>query len=675
MEKYTNDLIREQSPYLKQHAHNPVNWLPWSDEAFDLAQKEDKLVLVSVGYSACHWCHVMERESFEDEEVATWMNRYFVCIKVDREERPDVDQVYMAAVQLMTQRGGWPLNCFTLPDGRPVYGGTYFPKEQWIHVLKSLEDTYRKKRDEVLEYAEKLSQGVRQTEHIVEAELIRSFQADKLNEMLDRWKPQFDLEEGGANRAPKFPLPNNYEFLLHYGMYMKDQEVLDHLSMTLDKMMRGGIYDQLGGGFYRYSVDINWKIPHFEKMLYDNAQLLSLYAEAYKLKPNLEYEHLMRQSMDWLKREMQAESGAFYSALDADSEGEEGKFYVWELEELEEMLNPSELELIRSYYEMNRWAHWEDGKYQLLRRVSNEEKATQMGLESKEMMARIREIESRMMQEREKRPRPGLDYKCLTSWNAMMIRACVDVGLVLGEDSYLEMAEKAMDWIREKMWDSEGLSHVETNGVRGGESFLEDYAHVIQASIRMYEADFDLQYLEDAKKLCEQCIELFWSDSSGMFYFTDHQSGLIARKMEINDNVIPSSNSVMCRNLIRLGHYFDETEYLKMAQQQLSNVYDGMDQYGSAYSNWGQALMEVLGELTQIGIGGVFSVEEKKKLGQIYWGSVMFYQVHSKLPLTADKNPDERGLYYCKEGACSLPEENIESFLERFGPRGDVQLN
>jgi uncharacterized protein len=312
---FTNDLIKETSPYLLQHAHNPVNWVAWSKEAFEQAKREDKMVLVSIGYSACHWCHVMEHESFEDEEVATWMNRYFVCIKVDREERPDVDQVYMTAVQLMTQKGGWPLNCFTLPDGKPIYGGTYFQKEHWIQVLKSLEQTFRNKREEVLDYANKLQQGIQQSEWIQVPEAILTFQKEKVDELVLRWSHSFDNREGGSNRAPKFPLPNNYEFLLRYAHTTQDEKIMKHVILTLDKMALGGIYDQLGGGFCRYSVDVLWKVPHFEKMLYDNAQVVSLYAKVYSLTKNQSYKDLIIQTLAWVEREMTTKEGAFYSAL------------------------------------------------------------------------------------------------------------------------------------------------------------------------------------------------------------------------------------------------------------------------------------------------------------------------------------------------------------------------
>jgi uncharacterized protein YyaL (SSP411 family) len=357
-----NDLIHESSLYLQQHAHNPVDWKPWSQQAFEQAKQENKLVLVSIGYSACHWCHVMEHECFENEELAAYMNQHFVCIKVDREERPDIDQIYMTAVQLMTQRGGWPLNCFTLPDGRPIYGGTYFPKDQWMNVLKSLVYTQEKDPERVLEYAAQLEEGVAKSELIAVPSPVEKWSDEKLHEMLVRWSRSFDSLEGGPTKAPKFPLPNNYLFLLEFARYFQDEKVKNHVELTLDKMLQGGIYDQIGGGFARYSVDMLWKVPHFEKMLYDNGQLIQLYSEAYRFFKKDSYKDLVYQTVAWLQREMQDESGAFYSALDADTEGEEGKFYCWSKEELQQLLD-EDFEWVKDYYNVNQRGYWEEEKY------------------------------------------------------------------------------------------------------------------------------------------------------------------------------------------------------------------------------------------------------------------------------------------------------------------------
>lgn len=446
MEKYTNELIHETSPYLLQHAHNPVNWVPWSESVFEQAKAENKLVLISVGYSACHWCHVMEHESFEDEEVAALMNKFFINVKVDREERPDVDQVYMTAVQLMTQQGGWPLNCFTTPDGRPIHGGTYFPKDQWMHILRSLQYTFTNEPGKVEEYAKNVHEGVVASELIDAPQKMEDFSETKLTELVQRWSRSFDRQEGGNSRAPKFPLPSNLEFLLDYGIRTDHESVLKHVELTLDKMAMGGIYDQIGGGFARYSVDMLWKVPHFEKMLYDNGQLLNVYSKAYRALKKPLYKRIVDQTIMWLEREMMDGSGAFYSALDADSEGVEGKFYVWKEDELEEVLG-ADFAWVKDFYEVNQRGYWEEENYILLRTKSDMEFARSQGWSSEEFEQKIKVVNQQLLDHRSHRIRPGLDDKCLTSWNAMTIKGLCEAYKVFGEEEYLLLALKSARWI------------------------------------------------------------------------------------------------------------------------------------------------------------------------------------------------------------------------------------
>ncbi|MCE3296842.1 MAG: hypothetical protein K0R65_2556 [Crocinitomicaceae bacterium] len=671
MNRFTNDLIHESSPYLLQHAHNPVNWVPWSDDAFARAEKENKLVLVSIGYSACHWCHVMEHESFEDEEVATWMNRYFVCIKVDREERPDVDQVYMNAVQLMTQRGGWPLNCFTLPDGRPVYGGTYFPKEHWVQALQSLEYVYRQKPEEVLEYAHRLQQGVQQSELIEKPQPLTDFEESKLEELVLRWSHNFDRREGGGSRAPKFPLPNNYEFLLHYAVTRKEasENILQHVYLTLDKMAFGGIYDQVGGGFCRYSVDVLWKVPHFEKMLYDNAQLVSLYAKAYQQSKNPTYREIVTQTLDWTEREMTTPDGAFYSALDADSEGEEGKFYIWKEQELRSLLG-NDFNWVKDFYNVNQLGYWEEGNYILMRSAHNTDFARKMNWTAEDLKQKIAGINQILLDYRNKRVRPGLDNKCLTSWNAMQLKAYVDAYFALGDETYLLAALKNARWIEKNQLDDElNLFHNYNGGRSSIPGFLEDYAHVISAFIRLYQATFDEHWLEQARHLCDKAISDFQDPESRMFFFTDSSSTLIARKMDLNDNVTPATNSVMCHNLLVLGTYFDNASYLKDARQMLMNVYEGMEQYGSGYSNWAIALMHFLDNLKDISITGKNWKENLREIASAYLpGTLLSGGTQSSLPHLAGKDLSLDCFYICENNTCSLPETKLEKFRESIFP-------
>ena len=665
MEKYTNALIHESSPYLLQHAHNPVNWVSWSDDAFEQAKRQNKMVLVSVGYSACHWCHVMEHECFEDEEVAALMNKFFICIKVDREERPDVDQVYMAAVQLMTQKGGWPLNCFTLADGRPIYGGTYFPKEQWMHILKSLQHTFENDKDKVEEYAEHLHEGIKNSELIKEAKKVELFSEEKLHELVLRWSRNFDTMEGGDSRAPKFPLPNNYEFLLHYGVKYQNEKVLNHVELTLDKMAMGGIYDQVGGGFSRYSVDMLWKVPHFEKMLYDNGQLLSLYSEAYKYFKKPLYKRIVFQTIAWLQNEMLTKDGAFYSALDADSEGDEGKFYCWDKEEMRKVLG-DDFNWVSDFYNLNQRGYWEEEKYIPLRTESDKYFAQKMNWSSEEFEINISRINQKLVDERSHRIRPGTDDKCLTSWNAMAIKGLCTAYSAFGEEEFLHLAIKNARWIVKSQLTNDGkLFRTYKNGKSTIDGFLEDYAHVISAFIGLYEVTFDSEWLEKAIQLTEITVEEFQDEKSKMFFFTSNSTQLIARKMELNDNVLPASNSVMAHNLFRLSHLYYNESYTNIAQQMLANVYDGMEMYGSSYSNWGSLLLNIVNDYYQVSIIGNESQQMSLDLQKNYLPNVLFAGGNDlSIPVLADKKIDnETIIYVCYDGTCLAPSKSIEEVI------------
>ncbi|MFM6946944.1 MAG: thioredoxin domain-containing protein, partial [Flavobacteriales bacterium] len=589
----SNQLSNESSPYLLQHANNPVNWIAWSNDVFELAKAQDKLVLISVGYSACHWCHVMEHECFEDMEVAALMNEHFINVKVDREERPDVDQIYMTAVQLITQKGGWPLNCFTLPDGRPIYGGTYFPKEQWIHVLKSLVYTYQNDRVKTLEYAQQLTAGIKGADLIEKAQGQTNFEQEKLHEMVVRWARSFDTFEGGTNRAPKFPLPNNWLFLMKYATYFDEQKVHKQVTLTLDKMAFGGIYDQIGGGFTRYAVDVLWKVPHFEKMLYDNAQLIELYAKAYAIYQKAHYQEIVFQSFEFLERELLDPCGAYYSALDADSEGEEGKFYCWKEEEIDALFG-EEAALVKSYWNINQLGYWEEGKYIPLKKQDDLAFAKLKGYQLEEWQAKKQKFTDILLSERAKRIRPGLDNKILVSWNAMMAKGLFEAYRVFGEEAFLLRARQILVWIKNTQWQDEQLLRVRTNGVSRIFAFLEDYAHCIEAFSIGYQCTGELDFLYFAQTLTEKVAREFQHPSSLLCYFTGQDTQLISRNMELNDNVIPASNSVMAHAFLTMGHYFQNQEWLNSAKQMLSNLYDGMEAYGSGYSNWGLLLLRFL---------------------------------------------------------------------------------
>ena len=669
--KHTNALINETSPYLLQHAHNPVNWHPWGDDALNKAKAEDKLILVSIGYSACHWCHVMERESFEDSIVAKIMNDNFVCIKVDREERPDIDQIYMNAVQLITKQGGWPLNCFALPDGRPVYGGTYFQKSQWVNVLQSLAKDYDKDKEKFYEYAENLTEGIKNSDLLPLNNLPAQFSKDTLVGMVSKWKTSFDSKEGGPSRAPKFPIPNNYQFLLRYGVLNNDQEVLNHVKLTLDKMAYGGIYDQIGGGFARYSTDILWKAPHFEKMLYDNAQLMNLYAEAYQYYGDDLYKDIVYQTFDFLQREMTTKNGAFYSALDADSEGEEGKFYVWKEEELKSALSESEYNLTEVYYNIGKKALWEYSNNILLRDKTDEQVAKKLDVPVDQVQHAIKAINKKLLKVRTERIRPALDDKTLTSWNALMISGLTKAGQVFSEKKFLNAAIKNANFIVSEQTTKEGnLLHSYKNGISKLDGFLEDYCFVIEAYTDLYQATFEQIWLERAKDLLDISIENFYDTERGMFYFTSkNASGLIARKMELKDNVIPASNSSMAKSLNVLGHYFDKKAYLNMSETMLNNIQPYMSNYGSGYSNWGQLYLNQVFPYYEIAIVGDNAKEKLSELNRTYVANKLLIgsQKSSELPLLENKYVlGDTYIYVCVNKSCQLPVTEVSEAVKQL---------
>lgn len=588
-----NQLGNESSPYLLQHAQNPVHWVAWSADVFERAKAEDKMVLISVGYSACHWCHVMEHECFEDVEVAALMNAHFINIKVDREERPDVDQIYMTAVQLMTQRGGWPLNCFTLPDGRPIYGGTYFPKDQWMHILKSLALTYANDRVKAIDYARQLHEGIQQAELIAAPQEISGFEAERLHELVVRWARSFDTFEGGTNKAPKFPLPNNWLFLLRYAQHFDEAKIEKQVRLTLDKIALGGIYDQVGGGFTRYSVDALWKVPHFEKMLYDNGQLIGLYAKAYASYQTPHYKDVVFQTFDFLERELRSDLGAYFSALDADSEGEEGKFYCWTPNEIDQLFG-AQAERVKRYYHINQTGHWEEGKHIPLRKHTDSAFAKLEGLDLAAWLTQKAQINEALLGERSLRVRPGLDNKLLVSWNAITAKGLLEAYRVFGEDAFLIRALKILSWIKDVQWDGQQLLRVNTNQQKSVAAFLEDYAHTIEALSLAYQCTGQLDFLAFAKTLTEKVAAEFQHPQSKMCYFTAADSTLISRNMDLHDNVIASSNSVMAHAFLTMGFYYQNQEWTTSAQQMLQNIYDGMETYGSGYSNWGLLLFRQL---------------------------------------------------------------------------------
>ena len=676
--RFTNSLISESSPYLLQHAHNPVNWLVWDEKAFVKAKTENKLILVSIGYSACHWCHVMEHESFEDEAIAKMMNDLFVCVKVDREERPDVDQVYMSAVQLMTGRGGWPLNCFILPDGRPLYGGTYFPKQQWTEVLTNLATLWKSDAEKCFQYANELTLGIKQEDKIIIDTTIADFTIETLDQSVEKWKLRFDNSEGGPNRAPKFPLPNNYQFLLRYSFFKNDAIILNHVLLTLDKMANGGIYDQVGGGFARYSTDVLWKVPHFEKMLYDNSSLISLYSEAFQLTKKQLYKDVVFESLGFIARELTAVNGAFYAALDADSEGVEGKYYVWTEEELKIILG-EDFNWFADYYNVNSFGYWEDSNFILLRRDDEKLVADRNSMSVEYLRERNLEVKTILLAQREKRIRPGTDDKIITSWNAMMLKAYSDAYDVFGEKDFLVAALKNASFIRAVQLRSDGglfhtwsarLSLDPTKGKSSINGFLDDYAFTIDALITLYQSTFDEEWLLLSKNLTEYVFKHFSDEHSPMFFYTsDDDPKLITRKIELSDNVIPASNAVMAKNLFYLGHLTGNLAWIEFSASMLRAMKKEIIGYGAGYSNWMMLQLHFVFPFRELAIVGK-SVDKTKELlrkhylpNQIFAGSLGV----SDLPLLQHRYVEGLTLIYiCENQSCQMPMENVADVIKQL---------
>lgn len=669
MHEYTNSLIHSTSPYLQQHAHNPVDWQEWTPEALDRAKKEDKPILVSIGYSSCHWCHVMEKESFEDTTVANIMNAHFINIKVDREERPDVDQVYMDAVQAMGLQGGWPLNVFLTPDQKPFYGGTYFPKKGWTNLLLSINDAFNNNRDKIDESAEAFTQNLR----LKESEKYKfegtdySFKTEEQDSTFQVLAKKFDHKNGGINKSPKFPMPAVWNYLATYYHRSNNKQALEHLIFTLEKIADGGIYDHIGGGFARYSTDASWHIPHFEKMLYDNGQLLSLYATGYKLTQNPKFEGVMRETAEWLGREMLDESGGFYSALDADSEGEEGKFYVWEYEELRQIAG-SNFDWISEYYDVQPDGNWESKN--VLRVVTTKQQLLdKYGLEEEKFEQGISVFKKEALQVRENRERPGLDNKIIAGWNGLALSGLCEAYQATGDDFYLKLAETNASFIRNSLIRNGRLYRFPDKELEG---FMEDYSAVIQSFINYYETTFERAYLELAQELTNRVESAYYDESENLYYFTgDESQSLIARKKEFFDNVIPSSNSIMAWNLVHLGtHFYDDT-LVEKGKSMLAQVKDLIKTEPEYLSKWAALAMELSGPFAEVILVGPDVIEYGESINKNYIPS----KVISGTKTLSDQPPfeyksmleNETTIYVCFNKTCKLPVTTPEKAMDQLG--------
>jgi len=663
-----NHLANSASPYLLQHANNPVNWYPWGAEALEKAKAENKLILVSIGYSACHWCHVMEHESFEDESVAGVMNEYFVCIKVDREERPDVDQIYMSAVQLMSGRGGWPLNCICLPDQRPIYGGTYFRKNDWTSLLFNLADFYKQKPGEAAEYAVRLTEGIQQYESIAFVAEQVDYVKEDIAIVVNNWKKYFDHIEGGMGNAPKFPMPNNWQFLMRYAHLMQDGELAQLVKLTLQKMAFGGIYDHMGGGFARYAVDGVWHVPHFEKMLYDNAQLIGLYAEAHTWNPDTLYEKIVDETIVFSVRELLSPEGGFYSALDADSEGVEGKFYTFTKPEIEAILG-GDADLFCIYYHVTDAGNWHEEETNVFfRKEEDKQLAEKLGIGVEELQQKIESSWQKVFEARSTRIRPGLDNKILASWNGLMLKGLCDAYRAFNKSGIIELALRNANFIVKNLVHHDRINRIYKKNGDETVAFLDDYANVIDGFIALYEVTFDEQWLQHAVELADHAISHYYDLQNGIFFYTaDDDEQLIARKSEIMDGVTPASNSVMARNLKKLGLLFDNEHYNEISAQLLRNIMPHLAKYGSSYSNWAMLLLDEVFGVYEIAITGSEFEQYRNEIEKKYIpNKIMLGGKKGSLPLLQNRFGSTTQIFVCKDKTCGLPAYNVAEALKQI---------
>jgi len=665
-----NRLVDAGSPYLREHADNPVDWYEWGPEALAKAKAENKPLIISIGYASCHWCHVMERESFMDTAVARIMNENFVSIKIDREERPDIDQIYLEAAQLISGNGGWPLNAFALPDGKPFYAGTYFPKDRWTTLLKQVIQVYRDENANVIKQADALTKGIQSNEIIPSSNKTIEVDRKAYEGVFTSWETSFDPKWGGISGAPKFPMPSVGEFLLQYHHLTKNEKALSLATVTMDAMANGGIFDHLGGGFARYSTDAIWHVPHFEKMLYDNAQLVSLYSHGYQVTQNPLYADVIHKTLGFINREMTSPDGGFYSSLNADSEGEEGTFYIWTKAEIAQIIGPKASELFMPYYQITDSGNWEHGKNVLFRKMSKEKLAEMKGLSLEECARLLNDAESLLLKARNQRERPILDDKILLSWNALMLKGYIDAYYALGNSEYLEAAMTNARFIEKNfVRGNGGLWRSVNDGKAGIEAFLDDYALLAKAYISLYQATYDIHWLEQAKLSADYAIANFDNEQSALFFYTSNKAeSLVARKMEVADNVIPASNSVLAEVLYILGEYFADASYVETSKAMLSHITPQIGPNGPYYSNWASLMGLTTSGPYEVAVMGTEALVKSSAIRKNYYPTALFMGGDKEnLPLLENKNVEGRTIIYvCRNKVCKLPEEDVAKAIKQL---------
>jgi uncharacterized protein YyaL (SSP411 family) len=666
---HTNRLINEASPYLLQHAHNPVDWYPWGEEALQKAKAEDKPILVSIGYAACHWCHVMERESFENEETAALMNKYFVNIKIDREERPDLDHVYMDAVQAISGGGGWPLNVFLTPDRKPFYGGTYYPpvrafnRMSWTELLYAIHDMFTQKRNEVEAQSDNLVNHLATSNMLGLQQELKDevFNEDNLVFAADNILKHADTEWGGFGNAPKFPQTFTIQYLLRHYYFTGNEPAVKQALLSLDKMIFGGINDQLGGGFARYSTDAQWLAPHFEKMLYDNALLVSTISEAYQLTQLPHYADAVRNTLAFVERELTAPGGGFFSALDADSEGVEGKFYIWSKAEIDAILG-EDSDLFCQVYDVSERGNWEHTNILWMpahnRLLSDNEQA---------ILARCRE---KLFAERARRVHPLLDDKILLGWNALMITACCKAYAALGDAHFLEMATNAIRFLEEKLQQGDAWLHSWKENKTVHAAFFDDYAYLVQAYTHLQETTGNSQYLLKAKDITAYVQQHFWDSGSGFFFFTpDYQSDVVVRKKDVYDGAMPSGNSVMAGNLYYLAIVFDEKEWLEQSRRMVQSVANAITRYPTSFGVWAAVLQNMVYGMNEIVITGANAFQALPELLQHFIPNKVVQSASESGSenvfslLQGKEIKQETAIYVCRNNICLTPVSTVPAAL------------
>lgn len=665
-----NRLQFESSPYLLQHAANPVDWWPWCEEAIQEAKALDKPILVSIGYSACHWCHVMEHESFENEEVAAFMNEHFICIKVDREERPDIDQIYMDAVQAISGSGGWPLNCFLLPDLKPFFGGTYFPpkpahnRPSWMEVLQNMHRAFHQKKDVVAEQSQRLNDLIKNNDSVfIGMGAAVSKTAEQVlfghQQLFEKIQHQFDSVHGGFGAAPKFPGFMSLSFLSQYAYIYNSEVAIDHAVFSFRKMIAGGIYDQLAGGLSRYSVDVAWFAPHFEKMLYDNALFIQGLIELYQHTGKMEFLDTAKETMAFVARELTDEEGGFYSALDADSEGVEGKFYTWTYEELQSVLG-EDFEWFALFYGVTLFGNWEESNI-LARTTSIDEFASEHQLEPAVFRSKLQAAHQDLMKVRDQRIRPGLDDKRLLGWNAMMNIACLRIYKASSDKQYLEQGMRNLHAIERNFGRTEGgMYHVYTKGQASIPAFLEDYAWLIQMYLEWFQTLQESQYLAKAIELASFVEKHFLDLSTGLYFFNaDFHSDVLMRKLDLMDNATPSGNAVLCRAYLALGAICSDEEYASKASRMIDRMYDTVHKFPLSFSYWAGNLLWRDHGSTELAILGEHGMQAAEEISMSY--DPFRIIVVSKSPevelelLKYRYIPDETWMYICRNQSCEAP--------------------